>query len=359
MKLLELTLWELVALLGLAQSLWLVVFMVLRAGRIAHASLALGCFACLALAFLADFGGRFLEGFKPYPLIQDFFWLSLPLLSTLLAMQIARIGEFPPARVFLILLFAPFSALLGWGIGSLNTDCHAQSLCNILQIRQGMAITGVIGGGVALLCLWWTRSLLSSLIQEKAYRSDRYWLILALVLTNCAVLFLTLIRVSGGISEADFLLTRDILGCALVYLSSTSLFRLYPQTLKVAPKTISQFNEEEAKLLEKLQSLLTLEKVYQEPSYGRVDMARELDVSEGAVSRVVNIHFGKSVPQLLNEKRVEEACVLLIQTDAPISVIAAQVGFNSVPSFNRVFKESTGLSPSEYRAGQGKSSRKG
>ncbi len=34
----------------------------------------------------------------------------------------------------------------------------------------------------------------------------------------------------------------------------------------------------------------------------------------------------------------------------PVTQIAFDVGFNSLASFNRVFKETTGQSPTEYRA---------
>ena len=57
----------------------------------------------------------------------------------------------------------------------------------------------------------------------------------------------------------------------------------------------------------------------------------------------------KSFPQLLNEKRVETAKTLLLDTDASIKIVAQEVGFNSLPSFNRVFKEVEGQSPSSYR----------
>ena len=40
----------------------------------------------------------------------------------------------------------------------------------------------------------------------------------------------------------------------------------------------------------------------------------------------------------------------LKESEAPIKEIAVQCGFNSVQSFNRVFKQVTGQAPGEYRA---------
>lgn len=350
MNLVEVTLWELVALLGLAQSLWLIVYMTLRAGRIRNASLALLCFFSLSLAFLADFGARYLSEIAFYPLVQDFLWQVLPVFSVLLAIQIAMVDKFPEKKFFLILLLPPLTALVSWGIYSVTADCKGAGICDVSYMRDILSVCGILAGGVGLLCLWAKRALLSNLVQDKVSKSDRYWAIIAFVIMNCALMCLTLASLFGGVGYGEFLLIRDILGCGLVYIASTSLFRIYPQTLKVAPKTPSEFNQEEVGLLKRLDELLSLDKVYQEPSYGRVELARELGASETTVSRIVNMHFGKSVPQLLNEKRVAEACLLLKQTAAPVSVIAGQVGFNSVPSFNRVFKESVGVSPSEYRS---------
>lgn len=346
--LLHVTLGEIIALLGLTQALFLIVYMALRAGRIRNAGLALACFLCLAVAFLADFASRSLGGLTFYPLVQDLLWSAIPGFSVLLAMQVAKIEGALEKRYFILLGLAPIAVVCGWFAGSLDQECTFLEICNIT--RHAVAITSILAGATSLLCLWIRRDLLSGLVLEKSYRSDRYWLILCLVLTNCALIFATFGFVSNLFGLTEWLVIRDILGCGLVYLASTSLFRIYPQTLKILPKSAVELNDKEEVLLKRIQDLISLQKVYQEPSYSRADFAQELKTSEAAVSKIVNIHFGKSVPQLLNEKRIEDACRMLKQTDAAISVIAEQVGFNSLPSFNRVFKDVTGCSPSEYRA---------
>jgi AraC-like DNA-binding protein len=349
MPLLEITWWELIALIGLVQSVWLLVYMVLRAGRIRHAGVALACFGTLALAFLADFGFRYLGDIEFYPVFQDVIWYALAPLSVLLAMQIAKIDGLPDRKYLFLLALIPFNALAGWALTLLHNSCGADRVCNVALQRDITATVFVMTGAVSLLCLWHRRDLLTALVKDKQSKSDRYWLILALIVINCALIFSTLSFVWGLVSASELLVIRNVLGCGLIYLASTSLFRIYPQTLKVSPKSSNIFNQKEEDLLVKLEDFLHLQKVYQEPSYSRGDLARELGVSEAVVTRLVNGRFGKSFPQVINEKRIEDACLLLEQTAAPVSVISEQVGFNSLPSFNRVFKEITGLSPSEYR----------
>jgi AraC-like DNA-binding protein len=48
--------------------------------------------------------------------------------------------------------------------------------------------------------------------------------------------------------------------------------------------------------------------------------------------------------------RFEKAAALLREGDLRVSEIAFATGFQSLSQFNRVFKKSSGKSPTEYRA---------
>ena len=130
------------------------------------------------------------------------------------------------------------------------------------------------------------------------------------------------------------------------------MLRIYPQEARGAlgaqinPEDLS---DEEKELVAKIESLLDLEKVYQEPNYARSDLARECGVSEMVISKVINVHFQKSFPQIMNERRIEDAKRLLVETEAAVKTVAEEVGFNSLPSFNRVFKVMVSESPGQYR----------
>jgi len=131
------------------------------------------------------------------------------------------------------------------------------------------------------------------------------------------------------------------------------LFRVYPLPvpLNAASRVRTMlFSDEERKIAEKVQKLMELDKVYHEPEFSRADLAREVGTSENTLSRVINRAFGKSFPKLLNEFRVEDAKRMLHDPAIPIQVLAFEVGFNSLASFNRVFRDVTGETPSEYRS---------
>lgn len=61
-------------------------------------------------------------------------------------------------------------------------------------------------------------------------------------------------------------------------------------------------------------------------------------------------HTHKTFTQFVNEFRIVHSTKLLSETDAPISDICFDSGFNNFSHFNRNFKKVTGKSPREYRS---------
>lgn len=343
------------AALGLVQTVYLLVYLLIRARRFAYILIPGLCFLSLACGFLADFGTRYIGELPFYDLIRSCFWFLIPPLSVLLIVQILGAGKLPHRKYWALLCFPLLAVAFGGVSGVLYAgDCsQANPLeCSHAFREQMLALLGGGSGAASLLMLWVWRRGIGGEEGEKPSAQDRYWLSVSLISLNILLIFLTIWQGSLGISVENFLLSRDILGVAMVYLSSTALLRIYPQSVKamrVVETNRDVFSPTDTLLVGRLEELINLQKVYQEPAYSRASLARELGTSEAIVSRLVNTHFGKSVPQLLNERRVREAEQLLAETAAPVALIAEQVGFNSLASFNRVFREITGKTPSESR----------
>lgn len=66
-------------------------------------------------------------------------------------------------------------------------------------------------------------------------------------------------------------------------------------------------------------------------------------------SRLWKKYTGVTFHKYLNEYRINKATLLLKETDLTISEICFKTGFESIKTFNRVFKTVIGSSPSEYR----------
>lgn len=73
-------------------------------------------------------------------------------------------------------------------------------------------------------------------------------------------------------------------------------------------------------------------------------------VSEAHFARSFKDAFGIPPHRYLLTRRIERAKALLRDTNQPIIDIALQTGWSSLGTFGRVFKDITGLSPSELRA---------
>lgn len=65
--------------------------------------------------------------------------------------------------------------------------------------------------------------------------------------------------------------------------------------------------------------------------------------------RVFCAMTGETLSGVIRRLRLNQAANALVETDTPIRDIAAQVGYQNLSSFSRIFKRVHGLSPNEYR----------
>lgn len=78
-------------------------------------------------------------------------------------------------------------------------------------------------------------------------------------------------------------------------------------------------------------------------------ISKHVGVTEGYLSRIFKTSTGESVMAYLSQIRVKKAMLLLSKTELPITDICAYIGIESRQYFDRVFKNQTELTPSEYR----------
>lgn len=79
-------------------------------------------------------------------------------------------------------------------------------------------------------------------------------------------------------------------------------------------------------------------------------MAERAGISREYFSRIFKNVTGMNYSKWLNTIRLEKATELLSDEKRPLTEIAMMSGFQSIPSFNRVFREEKGMAPGEYRA---------
>ncbi len=347
---LEFNIPEIFSLFGVVQSLYILVYLGMRSKSWGGSFMPFLYFLVLGAAFFMDFATRFIHEISPYyGLVAMGLWFWIPPLSALVIIHLAQVTD-RPFKHYGWVLGLPALALIATVIAAkYSTDCDIALQCEVFI--EWFVLSNLIAGSISLLILWGSKTILRNVRRQK-FGQERYWLILSFIFSNIFLLALMFGYFGDLIPLEDIGRIRTLLGLAVVYLVTTSLFRIYPQSAWAsigAAGEAAPLNAEETEIAVKIKALLELDKVYHEAGYNRRDLALELGETEGSISRIINIHFGKSLPQLLSEYRVEDAKRLLQQTQEPISVVASESGFSSIATFNRVFREIMGISPSEYR----------
>lgn len=78
-------------------------------------------------------------------------------------------------------------------------------------------------------------------------------------------------------------------------------------------------------------------------------LARVAYVSDAHFIRAFRATFGETPHRYLQRRRIERAMWDLRASRKPITDIAVQVGFSSLGTFSRTFRDIVGASPSAYR----------
>jgi len=78
-------------------------------------------------------------------------------------------------------------------------------------------------------------------------------------------------------------------------------------------------------------------------------VANNIFLSEKQISRIIEKEYKCTFSELLTEKRLAIAEVLLKTTDMKISDIAAQAFYGTETYFYTIFKNKYGMSPLKYR----------
>lgn len=89
---------------------------------------------------------------------------------------------------------------------------------------------------------------------------------------------------------------------------------------------------------------------WREPGLSLTEVTRRLATNETYVSRAFNEGLGLNFNAVINGFRVEAVKAGLVVEPVELLTLALDCGFSSKASFNRVFREHTGLSPTAWRA---------
>ncbi len=147
---------------------------------------------------------------------------------------------------------------------------------------------------------------------------------------------------------------------AIAYLAIQQPEKLFPPPLRIR----KSWSHQEAPLetgavIKQLRKIMETEKPYLDCNLKYSDLAAKLGISVRHFSRVLNEELGISFNEFVNAYRIKEVQAQLLNQENgehTLLAIALEAGFNSKTSFNRIFKDHTGITPTEFvrkhKAGQ-------
>lgn len=128
---------------------------------------------------------------------------------------------------------------------------------------------------------------------------------------------------------------------------------LKKEVVPVPNKNYINLSERDIKsYIARIEQLMNDEKPFLIEDLNLRDFAGKIKTDPNLVSYILNKHLNKNFYEFINSYRIEEVKHRL---DHPkykhltILAVALESGFNSKTSFNRVFKQMTGLTPSEFQ----------
>ncbi len=143
----------------------------------------------------------------------------------------------------------------------------------------------------------------------------------------------------------------ELEGCGVAHseilLSYLKIFLVKATRLKLEQQELSRETTPRRPLaLEELKRLI--ESHFREehsPSF----YAQQLHLAPKSLAKMVKIHLHKTLTELIRERILKQAKWDLLHTLKPVKQVAADVGFDDELYFSRLFKRSTGCSPTFFR----------
>lgn len=198
-------------------------------------------------------------------------------------------------------------------------------------------------------------------------RSLRLWFPLLVAAQAGGILAFELVTGRGSANHdprAQFV--NALLILALTLFAGKALLRTEPELLvraepspaeaegqsELGASEADDLSPSEIVLKDKLEAAMAAG-VYRTPGLTIAGLAERLGTPEHRLRALINRRMGhRNFSAFLNRYRIAEAKALLADrahVDLPVLTIAMDLGYNSLPPFNRAFREETGTSPSDFR----------
>jgi len=340
-------------LLALGPCLFMVFFLGVTGRRKAQVLVPLLYFLSLSCGFLLPL--HELLGLQHFDTLLAAVASAEPVLSFLFIVQFMT-GK-PPSPVYWAVLAVPFIGGSPFLYAASVTDaelCVYERLCAAATTLSKLYDIFSISFVCLLTLIIYRRIYKARSLTPPTQTHQKFALVLALVILNLALLGVDMMQLLGYSDIGHARLAKTIVHIGFIYLVLTSVFRVFDRPVEIDYRRVPSIqpsgpSERDLALKARIDEAFSRDRLYRDMELSREKLAKALAVNETTLSRVVNQCFHENVSMLINQYRVEEAKARLAAEVTPVTVIAFEVGFSSIPSFNRVFRQFCEMSPSEWR----------
>lgn len=250
--------------------------------------------------------------------------------------------------------FVPWAAVVALSLVNCLVLVPARALDpRILAIAMTVISLVFVGLAVGQTIASWS----TDLVEDR-----RRWRVFVVVATAiyAGVNAVLQLAVSGNGSPGIVTTAHNAILAVVVIALAYSLMRVGGETIfpaaeapRAAAAPASEPGTADRKLLDALMRLMADERIYRHDGITIGTLAAKLAAPEYRLRRLINQQLGyRNFNVFLNNHRIEEAKAALAdpsQAEVPVITIAMDAGFQSLGPFNRAFKATTGVTPTEYR----------
>ena len=136
-----------------------------------------------------------------------------------------------------------------------------------------------------------------------------------------------------------------------LYLASKENIQAEEKAEEALVEHIGEQPTPEAGLYASLLALMKEEELFKNPELSRDDICARLGTNRTYLAEAVKLCSGLTLGGFINHQRLRWAAeALSSRDDVPVQAIGEDAGFSSRSTFNRLFQEQYGMSPSSYRS---------
>lgn len=231
----------------------------------------------------------------------------------------------------------------------------------VLPVQVGVSIALAIVCGVATLVLVYRYRRFLRETQSIAAELDPSWLTRFLGAVSMALLFwlgYEIIEIwIGPLSYRARFPMFLLIGVMLLWMGIEALARLRTPFVALGEPDVEPVTQPQAPAApdwqavgDELRQTMLARQWHLEPRLTLREVASRMGTNESYISRGLNQGLGLNFNQMVNDARTDTAKTLMTEApDRRILDIALAAGFNSKATFNRVFRDRCGTTPSAWR----------